>query len=43
MEYTFETLYNQDALTIMAKCLRKTGGERLQRGCEKHCGNDLSV
>ena len=24
MEYTFETLYNQEALTIMAKCLRKT-------------------
>ena len=24
MKYTFETLYNQEALTIMAKCLRKT-------------------
>ena len=24
MEYTFESLYNQEALTIMAKCLRKT-------------------
>ena len=24
MEYTFETLYNQEALTVMAKCLRKT-------------------
>ena len=24
MKYTFETLYNQEALTVMAKCLRKT-------------------
>ena len=24
MKYTFESLYNQEALTIMAKCLRKT-------------------
>ena len=24
MKYTFETLYNQEALTLMAKCLRKT-------------------